>query len=648
MKTANCPGCGAAIEFKIGSSVVLVCPYCRAAVARTDRDVENLGKVSDLIDTASPLKLGLAGRYQGTAFRVAGRLQYRHDSGSFWDEWYAAFDDGRWGWVDEADGNYYITFETQDRDAPRAKGLQLGQQVPTVDSMKVFEIGVAELVSGEGELPHRFSMHSTYTYADLSGAGGRFATIEDLGVQPAVFKGRETSLAELGIALEADRSDRFAVKKLTCTKCGGSFNLVAPDKAERVACPHCGALHDVKPGSVLAFLQMQKKRSIEPVIPLGSEGSIDGVKYIVTGFMQRTVTDGETFSWDEYLLFNREMGFRYLTCDENHWSFEQPVLSGDIDDSVPLGAPPVLYWKKKPFTLFETSSPKVTFVLGEFPWKVDLNEKVQTADFIAPPEGMSKEFYSTARGNEVNYSVARYMTAAEVEAAFGITYISRPFGVGAMQPNPYPELSGAWGSAMVALAVIGMMVSMTMSRGSVYKDTFDLARMPTVSGTTAPTPIRQFSTKPFRLAGNRHIRIRSTSNVGTGDHVELAGDFDAENGDVFEAVDLWSEYSSGSDDEGPWTEDEREDFANIAALPGGEYTIHFQAQYNSAVPPVVEIEINEGAFRCLHFILAAVAISIVPAFARLRRKGFETQRWSESDYGATSGSTSSDDDDDED
>lgn len=648
MKTANCPGCGAGIEFNIGSSVVLVCPYCRAAVARTDRDVENLGKVSALIDTASPLKLGLAGRYQGTGFRVAGRLQYRHDSGSFWDEWYAAFDDGRWGWLDEADGNYYITFETQDRDAPRAKSLQLGEEVAAVDSMKVFEIGVAELVSGEGEMPHRFLPHSTYTYADLSGSGGRFATIEDLGAQPVVFKGRETSLAELGIASEPARTDRVAVKKLSCTQCGGSFSLVAPEKAERVACPHCGALHDIKPGSVLAFLQKQKKFSIEPVIPLGSGGAIEGLWYVVAGFMERTVSSAAVpYSWYEYLLFNRETGFRYLTCDENHWSFEQPVLPGDIDDSVPLGAPPFLYWKMKPFKLFETSTPKVTLVLGEFPWKVDLREAVQTSDFVAPPAGMSKEFYSTPRGNEVNYSVARYMTVDEVETAFGVAGVPRPTTIGAMQPNPHPSLLPAWVAAMAALLVIALTVAMSLPQRLVYKDLFDLSELPALSGTTAPTQVRQFSTRPFRLTGNRHIRIRGYSNVGNGDHVELAGDFDDEDSDLSEAFDLWMEYSAGSDDEGPWTDDEREDFANLAALPAGEYTIHFQAQYNTAVPPIVHLEIHEGGFRWLHLFLAAMAISIVPAFVQFLRLRFEQGRWSDSDYGMFSGNDDDDDDDED-
>ena len=58
---ANCPSCGSPIEFQAGSTIVLVCPFCRSAVARTDRGLEDLGKVAEIADSESPLKLGLKG-----------------------------------------------------------------------------------------------------------------------------------------------------------------------------------------------------------------------------------------------------------------------------------------------------------------------------------------------------------------------------------------------------------------------------------------------------------------------------------------------------------------------------------------------------------------------------------------------------------
>ena len=55
MSVANCPSCGAPVEFAIGSSVVVICGYCRSVVARTDRGVESHGKVAALIDTGDQI-----------------------------------------------------------------------------------------------------------------------------------------------------------------------------------------------------------------------------------------------------------------------------------------------------------------------------------------------------------------------------------------------------------------------------------------------------------------------------------------------------------------------------------------------------------------------------------------------------------------
>src|SRR5438128_8868193 len=108
---ARCPGCGAEIAFKRDGSLCVVCSYCNAVVARGDRTVEQLGKVGDLVDTQSPLELGLRGQVSDQHFELVGRAQMHHPAGGVWDEWYAAFADGRWGWLAEAQGHFYLLFQ---------------------------------------------------------------------------------------------------------------------------------------------------------------------------------------------------------------------------------------------------------------------------------------------------------------------------------------------------------------------------------------------------------------------------------------------------------------------------------------------------------------------------------------------------------
>ena len=62
---ASCPSCGGTVEFKVGTSLVAVCPYCRSVVGRGDKGLEDLGKVADVSETGSPLDLWLQGRFDG-------------------------------------------------------------------------------------------------------------------------------------------------------------------------------------------------------------------------------------------------------------------------------------------------------------------------------------------------------------------------------------------------------------------------------------------------------------------------------------------------------------------------------------------------------------------------------------------------------
>ncbi len=100
MKTrvANCPACGAPVEFRASSSLVTICEFCRSAVGRGDKHPEDHGKVADVAELKSPLMRGMTGKYRDKKFDVVGRVQYRHPSGAMWNEWYLLFAGEVWGW----------------------------------------------------------------------------------------------------------------------------------------------------------------------------------------------------------------------------------------------------------------------------------------------------------------------------------------------------------------------------------------------------------------------------------------------------------------------------------------------------------------------------------------------------------------------
>jgi hypothetical protein len=415
---ANCPACGGPIEFAIGSSIVVVCNYCHNVIARTDRDLESLGKVAALIDTGSVLRRDLPGKYRNIGFRLTGRTQMRNQTGAMWDEWYAAFDDGRWGWLAEAQGRYYITFGVTGSHVPALEEIAVGQRLVSPPDMVVNEIGRAALVAAEGEIPWRAVPGSTYAYADLSGRDRRFATIDYSEEQPLLFAGNETTLQELGIsaALEPQRAGaRVGVTRLSCSRCGGPLDLVAPDKAERIVCPNCGAIHDVSEGN-LQYLSTLTKKNIPLRLALGSKGTLEGVEYVVAGFVQRSVTFDRAYYWSEYLLYSAKNGYRWLVDDDNHWSFVIAVNAAEVEDGS-SGTEPArrVRYQGRTYKIFQDAVATVTYVLGEFYWKVEVGEPVRGIDYIAPQYGLSKEITASAEGQEVNVSHARYAQPEEIE-----------------------------------------------------------------------------------------------------------------------------------------------------------------------------------------------------------------------------------------
>ena len=640
MAVANCPSCGGPINFAIGSSAVVICDYCHSVVARTDRGLEDLGKVAALIDTGSVLRRDLTGSYRGTGFRLMGRTQMRHEAGGMWEEWYGAFDDGRWGWLAEAAGKFYITFQTAGKGLPPFNVIEVGGRI---GDLVVQETGAASLISGEGEIPWRVTPGDTYDYADLSGPNRRFATIDYSEDAPILFDGQEVTLDELGIKinLEPRRQARVSVERLNCSNCGGPLNLVAPDQSERIVCPNCGGIHDVTAEGNLKYLEALKQKGPKPLIPLGSKGKIGDVEYVVAGFMQRSVTYDIKYYWTEYLLYNAKVGFRWLVDGDDHWSFAEPIAAGDITVN-----PKTLVYQGTTFRIYTAAKATVEYVVGEFYWKVQVGEKVDTADYIAPPLGISKETSGAKHTKEVNYSLARYMPVAEVEQAFGVTGLPKPAKVGMLQPYGGGKVRDLWAKLVAALFIMAILLAVTRPRKEVFSQAFDFANLPPAADTPAAQQknTRVVFTPTFNLSG-KNLEIEGYAPV-TNSWVYVGGDIGSEGNGLLEGFDLPIEYYEGYDD-GKWTEGNRRQVAYVSAVPAGQYSIRLEAQWDEkSTPPPVMITVKEGVFRWTHFWLAVLLVTIPAILFGFRKARFEGARWEDAGY--TSMGTKKEDSDGED
>lgn len=469
-RTANCPACGAKVEFRVGTSLVTVCDFCQSAVARTDRGVEDHGKVADLAETASPLALGQKGKWQGKTLRLVGRVQYRHFAGGVWDEWYVALANGKWGWLAEAQGQFYLTLHRKLSDAsaiPPIDDLTPGQTITLgeIGEFTVNETGTAAFHAAEGELPFDPSKITLHRYADLSGPNGAFATFDYSDSPPAVYTGQKVTLDELeiqGLSREAVDTAVGALQ-LNCPQCGGTLPLHAPDSAQRTTCPSCRSLFAVASGK-LSYLQTLQPPKPALVIPLGTVGKLKDVDWTVIGYLRRYVTYDKRYYWAEYLLYHPREGYRWLVHSDDHWSFVSPLQPGDVKVSGDRAT-----WSGRSFRLFQSTIVTVSQVYGEFYWDVKAGEEVHGKDFVNAPYMISVETsdprLTGAEGKEINISLGEYLPHAELEQAFGLKNVRRGWGVAPNQPCPVGnEVYGYWLVFVVFIAAAwGLLSNMRAS-----------------------------------------------------------------------------------------------------------------------------------------------------------------------------------------
>jgi len=654
---ANCPSCAGPVEFKSGQSIVVICQYCRSAVARTDRDLKDLGKVAELVETGSPLDVGVRGKWKDVPFELTGRAQLGHEMGGQWDEWYATFSNGWLGWLAEAQGRFYLTFQypmPQGVEVPPFEQLQLGQTIsglPWPTPLIVAETGRATARGAKGEIPYLLTPGETYYYADLSGVNSAFGTLDYNESPPLVFLGQQTTLQELGITTTRapEREERrVGAAQVSCPNCAGPLELRAPDKTERVTCPNCNSLLDVNQGQ-LQFLKALEKPWFQPLIPIGQTGDVPEGKMTVIGAMARSVTiEGVTYFWSEYLLYQPQIGFRWLVHSDDHWNYVYAVPPGEVLDEGKYAN-----FRNKRYKIFQDAQAKVEAVIGEFYWKVEAGEKVRGIDYVAPPYMLSQEVstvyvnvtdpnnatVSRQKTGEINWSFGTYMPVADVEKAFSVTGLPRPSGVAPNQPYKNWWVYKYWIAFVILLLLVGLLTTVFAgSTKEVFSQTVTLPALPNADGTQV------FFSEPFELAGRRNIRIEALSPVQNS-WVYLEGDLINDETGVVQSFPIDISYYSGVEDGESWSEGGQKDSATTSSMPGGRYILRLEGQWEKwQQPAVISVKIEQNVTHGFNLLIAAIVLSVGPIIMIIYHISFERKRWSESMFG---GGGSDDDDDDE-
>ncbi|WP_295856911.1 DUF4178 domain-containing protein [uncultured Xylophilus sp.] len=411
---APCPGCGAPVEFRSAQSTHAVCAYCHSTVVRRGETLARIGRMAELFDDHSPLQTMAAGRIDGQAFTLVGRLQYRSEEG-VWSEWHAAMADGTSAFLAEDNGSYvFARPHALPIAAPPADALRVGATTAVAGkSYTVAYRGRVTLIGAEGELAHLREQGTAFDAAELRADDGAVLSLEYDTAPPEATLGRAVRLEDLHLTgLRAASEKTETARQFACPHCGAPV-AVTLDTTKTITCPSCRSIIDIASGIGGELRHAVQDEPVRPLIPLGAIGQLQGVPWQVVGFQHRMGQepgDDEQFGWSEYLLYHRQRGFSFLVDATDGWSMVKPAT----------GAPKVKRNEEQATylgTTYDLQSryrAETTYVAGEFYWPVARGDRTDNADYASGRNLLSRE----RSRHELTWSVGSRLESTAVAAAF--------------------------------------------------------------------------------------------------------------------------------------------------------------------------------------------------------------------------------------
>jgi ribosomal protein S27AE/uncharacterized membrane protein YgcG len=220
-------------------------------------------------------------------------------------------------------------------------------------------------------------------------------------------------LALKGLKEESVKDEKG--RQLICPHCGASVS-VALATSKSITCGSCNSLIDLSQGIGGELKSAIQDEPIQPLIPLGALGQLQGTQWQVVGFQHRMGVvpgDDEHFGWSEYLLYNQKKGFSFLVDSEEGWSLVRPATGAP--SMANSNASSASYMGTN-YTLKYSYSAETNYVCGEFYWMVTRGQKTTNKDFANGKRLLSLE-QST---DELVWSSGDQIASDVVAKAFGL------------------------------------------------------------------------------------------------------------------------------------------------------------------------------------------------------------------------------------
>ncbi len=434
---------------------------------------------------------------------------------------------------------------------------------------------------------------------------------------------------------------KSTVKPLSCPNCGGIVNVRAQGLTVSVLCEHCGSTLDATSPDLQVIARANEALKT-PQIPLGTRGELRGRTWEVVGYMERT---DEEVRWAEYLLFNPYEGYAFLVDDGRRFSL------GVMLDRLPtMGWGNVMQVDGLSLSPFGTGYPvRVTFVVGEFYWRVAVGETVTETDYVRPGTMLACEDYAGER----TWTRLDMLDWGVAEKAFGIANRRKEYSSPAPhEPSPYRSMMGeSWIIGIIAAVTLFVISGMGAGESVVATTNADVQ----LDGPEKTLVIRNIDLP------NARDRISVDADASTIDNAWVDIDYSLTDQKTQDSVDTYglAEFYEGYDSDGRWTEGDPRPEVTMSSIPGGRYDLVVTLKASkwsggssssssssttsssdihsifgdsstssfSALPTVpVTVTVKRGGIFGGNIILGLLVILIWPIIVMFKHLGFEKRR----------------------
>lgn len=424
----------------------------------------------------------------------------------------------------------------------------------------------------------------------------------------------------------------YTHSEITCPKCKTKMPRYTGARAQYFSCISCYTFFSDKNHVIKVEGDFVKKMTAR--IPLGAVGRFDGIDFTVVGLLIGKEISSFHY-WNEYILYNPDLGYITLSEYEGHWNIVQQIAA-------PKKLTNDYSYEDKRYTLFNSYNMFYASAQGEFTFDLIPKQDTEVTEYIAPPHSLLKEKYE----GRVDWHQATYVSPKEVRDAFKASTkvnTASPRGTYSNQPNPYAEKSRwvwIYGLAfLMLLAVFAILQDFINPAQRVFSETLPIDTVSRKSTTAKSYVSNDFVLKSaFGYSSLRLAMSAPIDNTWVDAEINLINQQTDDEYNTEVGVEYYHGYEGGEN----WSEGSNTEDKILSMVPDGTYKLSItpHTEYTTNVDGDVTfktalyaVHIDQSTSITSNYVWIILLVLAYPIYVSIRSGVRESNRWGNTDYG---------------